>query len=57
MDQNDLVKQIRARLSKRLYPDLPIWEISIWTSGWMFAVGYSMYQSNKIVLLEYIEGM
>ena len=46
MDQNDLVKQIRARLSKRLYPDLLIWEISIWTSGWMFAVGYSMYQCN-----------
>ena len=47
MDQNDLVKQIRARLSKRLYPDLPIWEISIWTSGWIFAVGYSMYQCNQ----------
>ena len=33
MDQNDLVLQNRARLSKRLYPDLPIWEISIWTSS------------------------
>lgn len=43
MDQNDLVRKNRARLSKRLYPNLPTWEISIWTSGWIFAVGYSMY--------------
>ena len=41
--QNDLVRKNRARLSKRLYPNLPTWEISIWTSGWIFAVGYSMY--------------
>ena len=43
MNQNDLVRKNRARLSKRLYHNLPTWEISVWTGSWIFAVGYSMY--------------
>ena len=45
MIQNqETVKKERARILRRLYHDLPKWEISIWIGCWIFAIGYSMYQ-------------
>lgn len=32
----------RQKLLKRLYPSLASWEILLWTSTWIFAVGYSI---------------
>lgn len=33
----------RTKLAKRLYPNLATWEILLWTAGWIFGVGYSIY--------------
>ena len=33
----------RTKLAKRLYSSLAIWEILLWTAGWVFGVGYSIY--------------
>ena len=41
---SDFVKRERAKLSKRLYGNLPTWEITIWTASWIMGVGYAMYQ-------------
>ena len=53
-------KEKSARLAKRLYPSLATWEILLWTAGWIFAVGYSIYhvylasksKSNQYVVPE-----
>lgn len=37
----------KTRVSKRLYPSLATWEISIWTASWLFGVGYSIYHVYK----------
>ena len=48
-----VVKKERARILRRLYHDLPKWEISIWTGCWMFAIGYSIYQLFNASSSEY----
>ena len=41
---SDSVRRERTKLSKRLYVNLPTWEITIWTASWIMGVGYAMYQ-------------
>ncbi len=42
MANNQELQQRKSRLEKRLYAKLATWEIVLWTSLWIFGVGYSM---------------
>jgi len=42
-DEKEKAEQMKAKLSKRLYPSLPSWEIAIWSGIWTFSCLYAIY--------------
>jgi len=40
---SEALEKEKAKLAKRLYPSLATWEIILWTSTWIFGIGYAFY--------------